>query len=88
MRGVTALADLLEQMIGSLTQLSRPARSRRVALMTRFVIAALAAWERDTDSNPRTLDELAGELINLAAVLLGAPAADHKTKQTGLANQD
>lgn len=87
-QGVTALADVLEQMIESLTQLSRPARPRRVALMTRFVIAALAAWERDTDSNPLALDALAVELINLAAVLLQAPAADHKTRQTGLANQD
>lgn len=87
-QGVTALAELFEQMIGSLTQLSHPTRPRRVALMARFVIAALAAWERDTDSNPLTLDELAGELINLATVLLQAPAADHKTRQTGLANQD
>ena len=75
-QGVTALSDVLEHMIGSLTQLSRRARSRRVALMTRFVIAALSAWERDTDSNQLTLDELAGELINLAIVLLRAPAAE------------
>ena len=87
-QGVTALADLFEQMIGSLTQLSRPARFRRVALMTRFVIAALAAWERDTDSNPLALDELAGELINLATVLLRAPAAGNASKQRGPAGQD
>ena len=72
---VSVLTDVLNQIIKRLKHLPTADRSRRVALMTRFVIGALAAWERDSQTGHRQdLDQLNKELLNLALALLLAPA--------------
>lgn len=79
------LGDLLEEISARLTHLPPEARHRRVALMCRFVITALAATERDRelgsegDTSPHTGPSdggaLADELGALAMALLEAPQA-------------
>ncbi|HEX4017170.1 MAG TPA: helix-turn-helix domain-containing protein [Frankiaceae bacterium] len=81
---VSVVADLLNQIIKRLKHLPVADRSRRVALMTRFVIGALAAWERDSQGDDRQdLDQLNQELLNLALALLLAPAAKRGRRQAG-----
>jgi AcrR family transcriptional regulator len=72
---VAPLTHLLGQLIDNVPHLRPAERSRRVALMARFVIAALAAWERDTPGERQDLVEFGGELNTLAVALLQAPAA-------------
>ena len=73
---VSVLTLVFEQMRDRLQQLPAADRPRRVALMARFVISALAAWERDEQAGThRSLRALAAELEELAVVLLQAPAA-------------
>ncbi|MFD4294574.1 helix-turn-helix domain-containing protein [Rhodococcus sp. NPDC058505] len=69
---VTVVHDLFTDIAGTLTHLDPPARSRRVALMARFVIAALAAWERGGE-HPQPLDDLERELLSTGLALLQAP---------------
>ncbi|MFC4603965.1 TetR family transcriptional regulator [Rhodococcus kronopolitis] len=71
---VLVVNDLFRDMAAELTHLPDAARSRRVALTARFVIGALAAWERepDADGSP-SLDALEEELIGMAVALLEAP---------------
>ena len=73
---VAVLTDVFAQLIGRLTHLPAADRPRRVALMARFVISALAAWERDDhDGQPATaLSDFGAELVDLAVALLSAPA--------------
>ncbi len=71
---VAPLTHLLSQLIDSVPHLRASERSRRVALMTRFVIAALAAWERDTPAEREDLTEFGRELNTLAVALLHAPS--------------
>lgn len=71
---VAPLTHLLDQLIGNLEHLPVGERSRRVALMARFVIAALAAWERDTAAERQDLPAFGGELVTLAVALLRAPS--------------
>ncbi len=52
------------------------AASLRVALSVRFVVAGLAAWERDVEAGRCTQDGLpayADEIVGAAVALLGAP---------------
>ena len=72
---VAPLTYLLSQLIDNVPHLRAPERSRRVALMARFVIAALAAWERDTPAERQDLAEFGSELNTLAVALLQAPSA-------------
>ncbi len=72
---VSLLADLFAALIDRLHHLPAGDRPRRVALMARFVISALAAWERDQPQRPSSLRAPAAELTNLAVALLQAPAA-------------
>jgi AcrR family transcriptional regulator len=71
-QSVSALTRVLESMVALLTQLPADDRPRRVALMARFVITALAAWERD-EGSPQSLDALGTELVDLSLALLQAP---------------
>jgi AcrR family transcriptional regulator len=73
---VSDLTELFQQITARLTHLAVGDRSRRVALMARFVIAALAAWERDQprDPSPAALSELGAELVGLALAVLRAPS--------------
>ncbi len=72
-RDVTALADIFERIAGRLTHLEPDEASRRVSLMARFVITALAAWERDAETGPgQSLGELSVELRSLSLALLQA----------------
>lgn len=66
---VTVVHDLFTDMADALTGPPQD-RSRRVALMARFVIGALAAWEREPAA--ARLDELGDELVSLALALLTA----------------
>jgi AcrR family transcriptional regulator len=72
---VSVLADTFRRTINLLRHLSPKDRSRRVALMARFVISALAAWERDqAEEQPAiSLEHLSSELVGLAVALLEAP---------------
>jgi AcrR family transcriptional regulator len=72
---VSVLAGLLQRTINQLRQLPKEDRPRRVALMARFVISALAAWERDQheDEPGIPLEQFGSELIGLAVELLQAP---------------
>ncbi|MFF0815182.1 TetR/AcrR family transcriptional regulator [Rhodococcus sp. NPDC003318] len=69
---VLALHSLFTDLADALTQLPPGARTRRVALMSRFVIATLAAWERE-DEPPQSLEDLRSELVSTAVALLQAP---------------
>ncbi|MFC9789389.1 helix-turn-helix domain-containing protein [Rhodococcus sp. NPDC127528] len=69
---VSMVHNLFTDMADALTHLPEANRTRRVALMTRFVIGSLAAWEREPDAAPG-LDELEPELVRLALALLEAP---------------
>lgn len=69
---VLMLHALFTEIAADLTHLPSDARTRRVALMSRFVIAALAAWEREDDP-AQSLDDLRGELVSTSVALLRAP---------------
>jgi AcrR family transcriptional regulator len=73
---VSVLTGLFRRTINQLRHLPARDRPRRVALMARFVISALAAWEREQDEAQAalSLERLASELIGLAVALLEAPA--------------
>jgi AcrR family transcriptional regulator len=68
----TLIHNLLIDIAGSLDHLSDAARTRRTALMTRYVIAALAAWERG-DEDSQSLDDLAQDLVSTSLAMLLAP---------------
>lgn len=68
---VAMVHNLFTDMADALTHLHEDSRTRRVALMARFVIGSLAAWEREPDAT--ALDELEPELVRLALALLEAP---------------
>ncbi len=70
---VMVVHGLFTDIAGELTQLPESIRPRRVALMARFVIGALAAWEREpTAEAAQDLDSLEPELIRMAVALLAA----------------
>jgi AcrR family transcriptional regulator len=71
--------DSLLSVFGRLRELTlagqEPAAGNRVALTVRFVIGALAAWERDqeaVESAGQSLVELSSELVQLALAILNA----------------
>ncbi|TQF74555.1 TetR/AcrR family transcriptional regulator [Rhodococcus spelaei] len=68
---VAVVHNLFTDMADALTHLPAANRTRRVALMTRFVIGSLAAWERDPAASD--LADLEPELTRLALALLEAP---------------
>jgi AcrR family transcriptional regulator len=71
---VSVLTAVFDEMMARLTHLSPANRTRRVALVARFVMTALAAWERDADAGTgQPLGQLADELTDLALALLQAP---------------
>jgi AcrR family transcriptional regulator len=72
---VAALTKLLNQLVEKVPHLPPDERTRRVALMARFVIGGLAAWERDAQAQRQDLEEFGGELVTLAVALLQAPAS-------------
>lgn len=70
------LHNLFLDIVDRLTHLDHPNRTRRVALMGRCVITALAAWEREGEregENAQPPEELERELISVALALLRAP---------------
>lgn len=67
----TVVHNLFIDIADALTHLPPDQRTRRVALMTRYVIAALAAWEREGE-NAWPLEALRGELASTALALLEA----------------
>ncbi|MGW0041431.1 helix-turn-helix domain-containing protein [Rhodococcus sp. NPDC003348] len=69
---MTVVHNLFIDIADTLTHLEYPARTRRVALMARYVIAALAAWEREGES-AQALTYLEHELISTTLALLQAP---------------
>ncbi|WP_345342500.1 TetR/AcrR family transcriptional regulator [Rhodococcus olei] len=71
---VMVVHELFTEIAATLDHLPPEARTRRVALMSRFVIAALAAWERE-GNEAQPLDDLARELVSTAVALLRAPGA-------------
>jgi AcrR family transcriptional regulator len=80
---VTLLTTVFQQIVAQLTHLPSEARTHRVALVARFVITALAAWERDaTGGAARPLEELSEELIDLSLALLQAPKGQRPTPFT------
>ncbi len=68
----TLVHNLLLDIADSLDHLSDAARTRRTALMARYVIAALAAWERG-DEDSQSLDDLAQDLVSTSLAMLRAP---------------
>ena len=68
----TVVHNLFIDIADALTHLPARDRTRRVALMTRYVIAALAAWERQDDQS-WPLDALRDDLVSTALALLQAP---------------
>lgn len=68
----TVVHNLFIDIAEILTHLEYPARTRRVALMARYVIAALAAWEREGE-NSQPLADLERDLLSTAVALLRAP---------------
>lgn len=68
----TLVHNLLLDIADSLDHLSDAARTRRTALMARYVIAALAAWERG-DEGSQSLDDLAQDLVSTSLAMLRAP---------------
>lgn len=70
---VMVVHGLFTDIASELTQLPESTRPRRVALMARFVIGSLAAWEREPATTAgQELDELEPELIRMAVALLEA----------------
>lgn len=69
---VMVLHGLFSEMSEALDHLTPESRPRRVALMSRHVIAALAAWERE-DNPAQPLADLQRELLSTAAAILQAP---------------
>lgn len=67
---LTVVHELFADMAGVLIWVVPELRRRRVAMMARFVIGALAAWEREPEA--ARLDELGDELVALALGLLTA----------------
>jgi AcrR family transcriptional regulator len=68
---VMVVHALLMDIRDSLHHLPEDSRDRRVALMGRYVIGALAAWERE-DEPAVPLDDLRRELLSTALALLQA----------------
>ncbi|SDH82333.1 regulatory protein, tetR family [Rhodococcus triatomae] len=68
------LRALFARIADALVHLDPPDRPRRVALAARFVISALAAWERDNEIDGATtsLDALSDELVTLTVAVLEA----------------
>lgn len=64
-------STLLRDIASTLTHLDPTLRDLRVALMVRYVIAALAAWERD-GGTVQGLDVLERELMSTALAMLSA----------------
>jgi AcrR family transcriptional regulator len=71
---VSALTVVFDEIMAALAHVAPARRQLRVALMARFVITALAGWERDDDVRAGTpLDVLSVQLVDLALALLLAP---------------
>lgn len=68
----TVLHNLFLDIVEVLTHLDYADRTRRVAMMGRFVIATLAAWEREGEA-ARPLEKVERELISVSLALLRAP---------------
>ncbi len=70
---------LLYEWLGStLTHLPAATRGQRVALMSRFVITALASWERDAEVGARpvtSMGDFSADLQQTATAVLLAPAS-------------
>ncbi|MFW0796445.1 TetR/AcrR family transcriptional regulator [Gordonia sp. CPCC 205515] len=69
---ILVLHNLFTEIAESLEHLPVDQRTRRVGLMSRHVIAALAAWERDP-APAQTLESLQDELVNTSVAMLEAP---------------
>lgn len=71
--GTKAVQDLYADISAELLHLAPPLRTARVALAVRFVISALACWERDQVSGSwHSLDDYERELCTLMLALLRA----------------
>lgn len=68
----TVVHNLFLDIVETLTHLEYSDRTRRVALMARYVIAALAAWEREGEG-AQPLADLERELLSTTVALLQAP---------------
>lgn len=80
--GLVPLSSLL-LLFGRLRSITasgiEPVAGNRVSLTVRFVITALAAWERDTVSGHtswRNLDDLTADLVAMATAILDVPSRD------------
>ncbi|BCN52128.1 TetR/AcrR family transcriptional regulator [Prescottella equi] len=72
--GFEPLQDLYARIADELTHLDPPLRAARVALAARFIVSALAAWERDCIGGVwRDLDTYETELTALMVSLLRTP---------------
>lgn len=72
-RGLDAMKSLYADIAAELDHLAPPLRSARVALAARFVVSALASWERDQVSGVwQNLDDFDRELSSLMLALLRA----------------
>lgn len=69
---MTVVHNLFLDIAGTLGHLPEGNRTRRVALMARYVIAALAAWERE-GTHAQPLADLERELVSTTIALLQAP---------------
>lgn len=71
--GTAAIQSLYADISAELVHLAPPLRTARVALAARFVISALACWERDQVSGSwQSLDDYERELCTLMLALLRA----------------
>ena len=68
----TVLHNLFLDIVEVLTHLDYSDRTRRVAMMGRFVVTTLAAWEREGET-ALPLEKVERELISVALALLQAP---------------
>ncbi|QDQ96109.1 TetR/AcrR family transcriptional regulator [Tomitella fengzijianii] len=72
-RGMEAMQSIYADIAAELGHLAQPLRTARVALAARFVVSALASWERDQVSGVwQSLDDYEGELCRLMLALLRA----------------
>ncbi|MGF7123651.1 TetR/AcrR family transcriptional regulator [Rhodococcus sp. AG1013] len=71
--GMKLLQELFAGITDELTHLTPDARARRVAMMARFVVSAMATWEREaTAGTTRDLEAFETELTSLAIAVLRA----------------
>ncbi|CAM3532099.1 helix-turn-helix domain-containing protein [Nocardioides dubius] len=80
--GLDGLKQLLTDIANELDHLPVGDRPARAALAARFVVSALASWERDRVAGVwRDLDAFATELCTLMLALLRAGSADKRSSQ-------